>query len=685
MNFKDIIKISAVLFVIHLGFFSFSMFYILKNIYENRTIDQIKFIDNVSSSIQTQLDFEKSPEDKVKRSCQLLETKLNAHEILFFYFEYQNVSCSGPEEYPRDNFNFSYSGRLLGGGPNDLYYKPYVVGDAKYAVGLKLEGKQDFIRTLFASHAFRTDLITEIIKMFVSFFLTNYLVIGLFLNEIKDQFRSANNSSSRFQKLILKFFSLFRISDLLKIQKASHSVISQKTSLESENRVFAKALTTKMLEEIKNKKSKIPYTFDAVIVRVDLNYFTKMFFSSPNEKMLKLIQEYSEVGFELLERYNGLLYQFVGDEVVVAFQDTETEDRYKLAISYIRDFFSAFGVFQFDMGDGVLRNFTIKASLANSKTTFYQLPFGYFYNGENLISSQRVLSMIDIKDHNVMSCLKKDAESIMDFVEGTFEEKEVLLKNYPQASELILFDKFTSLEKFYNLKSDLTQYFRSDNAIIFYLKQLIISDNANQDFILRTLSIIKPHDVKPEVAETWKQGIKELLKDAPNLTIQNLKFLATYVSLARNLIPNKNWTTELTNELISIPQDLDLRLNANIIEVLGDKLSIDELNLFWKTNSTLKSDRTYRPDGNILLLRALHKLEAKTTKDILFMLKSENILQKHTGVYVAIEVIKYYRRHNPAELEVSQEIQDIIKILNNMKDSEESGLSNRLNNLLGEI
>lgn len=685
MSLRDISKITLILLVIHISFFSISIAYILKNIYQQKIADRVHYATSVANSVKTHLEYEKDNALKMKNSCQVLEEKLNSREIAFYFFQFGSLTCSGPKEYSEANFRFDQTDKLIDSGISDYYYKAYNFYQAKYVIGVQLVGKKEFLSYLISDSAMQADIAIEILKMFVSFFLTNYLVIGLFLDEIKDDFRSSNKRLTKFQSIFLKIFSMFKVSDLLRIQKASKSVLLQNDTLESERKIYTKALTTKMLEEIKEKKGKIPYSFDAVIVRVDLNYFTKMFFSSPNEKMIQLISHYSEMSFELLERYNGLLYQFVGDEVVVAFQDTASEDRYSLAISFIRDFFSEFSDFKFDMGDGVQRSFTIKASLANSKTTFYQLPFGYFYNGENLISSQRVLSMIDIKDHNVMSCLKADSVKINNFVDGAYEEKEVLLKNFPQASELQLFDKFKPIDYFYTKKSMQIKYFRSDNAIIFFLQNILNSDQATQKYLLEVLFLIKPHNLKSAVVDKWKHGIYELSSAISSKDTERIKFLSTFIALAKNLIPKDNWNYELTNALIAIPQNLDLRLNANIIEILGDKLSFEQLANYWAKLGATDLKGSYRPAGNLLLLRAFHKLDDKVVKDILAMLSSNDTLMQHTGVYVAIEVIKFYRKNNPAELEISNETQKIIAILNKFKSGQGTNLSARLSDLLAEV
>lgn len=150
-----------------------------------------------------------------------------------------------------------------------------------------------------------------------------------------------------------------------------------------------------------------PYTFDCTLVRTDINGFSQIFNSPYRDRFAKHIDDFFVGLTETVSRYDGLIFEFVGDEAIFYFKDYK-EDDYQVedqlgpstsinrAIDAIRDIhLLARDINTRTQLEG--HRFTVKSALAHGTLRFGQQVDGFSLSGGVLIETVRILSTVTDK------------------------------------------------------------------------------------------------------------------------------------------------------------------------------------------------------------------------------------------------------------------------------------------------
>ncbi|MBK7959965.1 MAG: hypothetical protein IPK04_01290 [Bdellovibrionales bacterium] len=90
------------------------------------------------------------------------------------------------------------------------------------------------------------------------------------------------------------------------------------------------------------RKKKPPYAIQAIVVRFDMNNYTRRALQENTGALTALLSRYFQRVKELRLRYGGLDYQFIGDEKVLFFKvehDNQLEVQLLRAVAFLRDAF----------------------------------------------------------------------------------------------------------------------------------------------------------------------------------------------------------------------------------------------------------------------------------------------------------------------------------------------------------
>ena len=96
------------------------------------------------------------------------------------------------------------------------------------------------------------------------------------------------------------------------LMRGLNAMESSLGELKAENQVLKNQVLSALNSELSSGR-KPPYEFECTLVRVDVNNFSYIFNHHPIEEFMGVINEFFEKVTEIVSRYNGYVYEFVGD------------------------------------------------------------------------------------------------------------------------------------------------------------------------------------------------------------------------------------------------------------------------------------------------------------------------------------------------------------------------------------
>ncbi|WP_415063180.1 hypothetical protein [Bdellovibrio sp.] len=581
-------------------------------------------------------------------ACRSLKEAYNNGYIAFFMIRHEKngVLCFENKEHDVSKINLRYKifDELVSTPKSGTAYRATDIGSYLLVTGSVNDSDEQIkamqeARNKYAWYYF--------LKGLVIFALVLYLVLAPLFGSI----RSVSEKGFISQKLLSWANRLLRFSEFDTLARASEATYFKLKETEEELALVSSTVTKKLLDEVKQSGHKLPINFDATILRFDLNDYTKTFLNTHPEDMLDLMVRYAAISDELINRHDGLVYQFIGDEFVVVFKndDKNMHNRNLRATCCIRDIFNSLE----DIGGP--RAFTLKASISTSKLWFMKLPFGYFYAGLALIKSQRMLNEIADKDRNRLI-----VESAM-----TDEIKQIAILNNAQN---VLFKGFSSNETITFVDSFFsetpTEYLpKTDQCIVEIMNSLRQTPDSAENLI-KTLRSFKPGYVSDDVLRAYASTLQiytsfEIGTKFPTAT-------ETFMMVGRTLIPKGQWTIDLTTSILAIEEGVSPRIYANAIETLLEKVPFATVASSIELLKKKIPDNYYRLMGNVLSGRIKQEPNRILLKDLLDLLKSNNERLVTTGIWIARDSLPLVLRQNPTKLKIFSEYNRILESLNNL-------------------
>ncbi|CAN5613506.1 hypothetical protein BH10BDE1_BH10BDE1_08460 [soil metagenome] len=332
-----------------------------------------------------------------------------------------------------------------------------------------------------------------------------------------------------------------------------------------------------------------PYTFECTLVRTDINGFSQIFNSPYRDRFATHINDFFIGLTEITSRYDGLIYEFVGDEAIFYFKDYSADDHQlddqlgpstsiNRAIDAIRDIH----MLARDIGlrtqlEG--HRFTVKSALAHGTLRFGQQVDGFSLSGGVLIETVRILSTVTDKIDSHLYFGSRHISYLRDDMTsekvGTFS-----LKGYSEDVDLVRWTGSTPLSQHLsNVTSttltggafDFVAQHRSD----FSLETIISAAAAAREswdllhhlalvHALRSLHVYRAHHSLAATLNDWLAASRLLTAQHPEW----YRLVSAILMIYPNLVPKSALTTKETGYLETLLESNDPRTVANAIDML---------------------------------------------------------------------------------------------------------------------
>lgn len=487
--------------------------------------------------------------------------------------------------------------------------------------------------------------------------LIAFIVIFFLIKDLRLLKKQIENNNLNFDNI--KTIS----SESESILRATKTLVQSSHILQTTNETFAGTITPAVLNEIKNK-TQTPHTFFATLVRVDLNGYTRLFLEKKPGYITEVLNHYFKRSREIIERYDGLIYQFVGDEIVFFIKDPADKNpsdgaliSKQKALMCVRSLFLVADEIEEKFAKTAGHKFKIKSSFAHGPITFNQLDQGYAFSGLPLIESVRMIGTFQENDENSLSIYKSDFTLLNNFASES-ESKVAPFKGFKEEQEITLVKKFVSLEHCLDTQpfSNFGSLFRYDSDLVLILKKMAFHiQHRNKDAFFVIFSDLRSLRIETADAKLIHKYIEILRNTITDYQMHNEKkeFISAIISLAYNLVPAQLFNEELYKLLEEALQLDDVRTQANALATLAE---FDPNSPRYKGYMNSKS---HRLAANALLIEMKKEITGEIKKVAFNFLDSENPFFVASGLYAIEQAFNHHQVHNRIYYESSSVFQEI--------------------------
>ena len=428
-------------------------------------------------------------------------------------------------------------------------------------------------------------------------------------------------------------------------------------ALKTDNLMLASTLAPAIKAEIQTGKP-TPYAVPCTVARIDLNGYTQMFLHKDTESLLHILNEYFKNSRDVIERYGGSAYQYIGDEVVCIFKSEDPTHSAKMALSAIRTLFQAA---ENIMSPTLSQGLRLKASLSTGSLLFIKLDGGYSFSGLPLIETVRMLGQVSEKTESRLIVFD---ESIVDIISlcQPLATKTTVFKGFDKESHLMEVKEFKNISEALSTLplNQVACYFRGNQdleGILSALKEkLKMRDVEGFHTLCGPLKDFYMSEPSLEVLVAYKGLLNECFRE--NLhQVEESKFLATTVSLSLHLILKEQLDNELKEAFDRCEEATDPRVASNALQAKS-KFELPGINLEKKFQSP-----SPRLAAQALLLSGQTLMTKEIAKNLKMLLVSNNPKQVTSGLYVVKELYDHHRKKDAVFVRTNPYLQDLAKLL----------------------
>lgn len=509
-----------------------------------------------------------------------------------------------------------------------------------------------------------------------------FLVLYLFLKDIlqlSKVLRSANRED------LNQIKSLSQESEILIQATKGFEVSSQ--SLRKDNLLLVSSMAPAIRHELKLRKSP-PYQIKCTVGRVDLNGYTQMMLKNKPRELLPVLNEYFRRSRDIIERFQGgLIYQYVGDEIVFIFKETEfaqSSSTFQKAVGAVRALFLMAEEFT---SPSLSSGLTLKASLSSGELNFVKLDQGYAFSGLPLIETVRMLGQIS--DRNVCSLIvyEKEFLTIKDWVPDA-QEKSTVFKGFMETSEIVEIKSYHSLETVAQSRAyaKFADCYRYDTDLVFWLQKMreLYLQHQEEGFlkIAGSLRLMSVECFPKQSVEEFIRLLKLMLDPATEGYTAELgfsgeasqaqsKYLSMMLSLAPSFLPADIQNIELEKALEKSSQAQDPRVQANAIMAEG----------YFHLNVVALSDKMSSAHNRIaadaILVAGREDFDRELFERLQQFLSSGNPRMLASGLYVISTLIQYHAERDLVYLRANRYLQQLAGEVKKFLDHQNEMVKNR--------
>ncbi|MBC7398032.1 MAG: adenylate cyclase [Bdellovibrionales bacterium] len=631
---KHLLKKKSVLVLAILFFWVAYVGIVSTQYYENISQNVTKVIESRKKQVDFVLEFSASL--LIKDNTEYLTERLRQardFRLLDFYILQKSgkvVSFYNQQNNADDlNMDFAATNYNRFVETDEIAFKTIKIYDYVLTVGI-VTGKLRYFKAGLRDHS--------------SFIAKDFALVTFFLGLIlymllKDIVNLSKIVSSKNRKEMTNIKSISREGEA--ILKAASSYENEQKHLKDQKDFLAGSLTPAILHEI-NSGTPAPHIFESTMVRVDLNGYTQLYLEKKDEYVTGILNTYFTAARELIERYGGLIYQYVGDEIVFHFKGPRKMTE-AVATACVRSLFELADEIEKTLPSEAGHYFKIKASFASGMVRFVKLDTGFGLSGLPLIESARLLGQVDDKSKNTLAVY----DSSRDFINklcSPMAAKESHLKGFDGTTLVCTITEFTDQQTILDAnKAEYCTYFRSDVNLIHlmgYMEKLVKEQNEELFFrVYGDMKNLKTHIICNELEEAFTHFLEATYRQSHDKAV-NPKVLASAVTLTQLLVPTNMVSNKLTEILKLYLQFTDPRVRANAVSVLGDAPSnVRFLRKF------IHSDDN-RVSADALVVAGKQVVDQELVKRVHSLLKSPDKVYQASGRYVALKLVEYYKEHD---------------------------------------
>lgn len=619
--------------------------------YYNITSNIEKVIENRKKYIDFVLEF--SANMIIKDNIDYLSERLRQardFRMVDFYILQKNgnvVTFYNAQNNPEDlNHDYSPKNYNLFVENESMSFKTIRIYDYILTVGI-ITGKPALFRAALKEQKYL------ILNDFVVVTLSLTLILYLFLKDILSLSKLVG-SKNRQELSSLK--SISREGEAL--LSATSSYEKEQVRLKNKNQFLTATLTPAIVHEL-NGGGVIPSTFESTMVRVDLNGYTQLYLEKKEEYVSNILNRYFVAARELIERYGGLIYQYVGDEVVFHFKGPRKMTE-AAAVAAVRSLFELADEIEKTLPKEAGHYFKLKASFASGTIRFVKLDSGFGLSGLPLIESARLLGQVDDKSRNCLAIYDSSRDYVSNLCKPT-NPKERHLKGFDEKALVCLVHDFMLCESFLEKeKAEYCTYFRSDvdlMGLMKYLEKLVVDQRDELFFrVYGDLKNLKTTVICKELEFAFTRFLERTYRESHERAV-NPKVLSAAVSMTYHLIPNGSRSEKLTEILKLYLQFSDPRVQANAVSVLGESAS----------NVRFLHKFIHSPDNRLsadaLVVAGKQVVDKELVTRVQTLLRSPDKVYQASGRYVALKLVEHYKQNDSVYYNTNPHLKKLEELL----------------------
>ncbi|MDX9731973.1 MAG: hypothetical protein RBT63_09395, partial [Bdellovibrionales bacterium] len=426
--------------------------------------------------------------------------------------------------------------------------------------------------------------------------------------------------------------------------------------LREKNRVLSNQVLPSLKTELQSGKEP-PYDFFCTMVRTDINNFTQIFHSYPVDVFLGYINRFFNECSHVVSRYDGLIHEFVGDEIIYYFKDEDHSNSFTAALACAAEVAEVARRIheQTSKTDGY--DFRVKSSLSYGQIRFGPMLNGFSLAGAPLIETTRILSAVNDKSENTIHFDSSQTERL--YAGVRFEEGfKASLKGMPGERVILRYLGHEPVESVMKQATlpDAIQDYRSDHELtqmLLYVRDELAQPSGPNPFVfsvVRALSRVKVTTCGANLARALHETVRGLLhaphKEFAEESVREMdRVLATLAISLPKLLPNEWIDGDTENLLIDLIEYRDDRVVANTIEsmqALRDR-GFD----LRKIDRQLMSSRNTRVAANSTVFVGTDEISKDVVRKVESMLADENPIVVTAGLFAWGEIARHHLQEDP--------------------------------------
>jgi class 3 adenylate cyclase len=455
--------------------------------------------------------------------------------------------------------------------------------------------------------------------------------------------------------------ALAKSSETLTLVRGLQGFENQAQALKTEKDTFRSQVLPALRRELESGK-KPPYEFACTLVRTDINNFTQVFMSEKRTEFMGAINDFFVGVTHLVSRYNGSVYEFVGDEVLFYFKDEDHNSSSAVAISALRDIHKLAQRLN-ETTEEKGYSFKIKSSVAHGLLRFGPLVDAHALAGPPLIETVRMLSHVHEKSENTVLFDESMTDSVSELCRST-KQQVVMLKGLKGARSLVTLEAFTPLSLHLrqadanSLKN--ATYYRDDDDVVEILNFVKANYGKIESSELNLLvSLFRQYSVaktSPEVKRAYVDCLNEL-SHAHDHNEKDVYLYASLVSAANHILSDKEWAGEVRASMYGCLTHPNRRVVANALDIFATF----EPEAGEKIFTELAKSGDNRIEANSLVKEAKRKWQKKNAQWLKTMLKAPSPYAKASALYALGEIAKHFRETDEVAFSSDAELQSLLE------------------------